>query len=454
MTDPGSIRESTDEIEHLLSRSGTGSHTESDRKRSIMEMKAWLSQISIPVYILVMMFAIASWIDINGLWVELPLLVEELPEAWNLPSYLAVIIQVANIGPLIYTVANRCAPHKVKEWPVVYLIILIGAVACLLLAFFWDHTIHMLGTERSVPLIVLSSFLALVDCTSSVVFLPYMAIFKPQYMTAFYIGEGLSGLVPGLVGLVQGVGSDPECQNKSVIIHNATTGINETVYEIVAVYKPPLFSVEVFFFFLFIMICVSGLAFTILNFTEFCQRETITTEHHHVSYDKPVNTAQGVDGFDPDVDDGREYGAVTVHSKDQVIEPEFVKGLNMWQFAFLLGITGWVNALTNGILPSTQSYSSLPYSNMVYTLTVRLSTVANPLACFIALFLPTKSLGVVMGLSMLGTGLSGYQLYLAALSPNPPLLGEWTGDFLAVSIGRNYQFCDNILRSIQYYLCL
>lgn len=69
---------------------------------------------------------LASWIDLNGIWVELPLLVQVLPEGWNLPSYLTIIIQCANIGPLIFTVAVRLAPHKVKDWPVIYLIITIG----------------------------------------------------------------------------------------------------------------------------------------------------------------------------------------------------------------------------------------------------------------------------------------------------------------------------------------
>ena len=41
------------------------------------------------VYVLVIVFAMASWIDINGVWVELPLLVPRLPEGWGLPSYMA-----------------------------------------------------------------------------------------------------------------------------------------------------------------------------------------------------------------------------------------------------------------------------------------------------------------------------------------------------------------------------
>lgn len=46
------------------------------------------------VDVLAALFGIGAWVAINGLWVELPLLVDQLPEGWNLPSYLSVIIQV------------------------------------------------------------------------------------------------------------------------------------------------------------------------------------------------------------------------------------------------------------------------------------------------------------------------------------------------------------------------
>ena len=54
--------------------------------------------------LLVLLFGISSWVSINGLWVELPLLVDRLPESWNLASYLSITVQIANIGPLLYSV--------------------------------------------------------------------------------------------------------------------------------------------------------------------------------------------------------------------------------------------------------------------------------------------------------------------------------------------------------------
>ena len=128
----------------------------------------WLTsvrQLSLPVYVCVMFFGISSWIDINGIFVELPLMVNELPEGWDLPSYITLIIQVrhdvtqrfylliyntlpwsvlkiANVGPIAYLIAIKLFPTRVKEWPVIYLIMSVGATSCLLLVFFWDYTTY------------------------------------------------------------------------------------------------------------------------------------------------------------------------------------------------------------------------------------------------------------------------------------------------------------------------
>jgi riboflavin transporter 2 len=52
--------------------------------------------------LLAVLFGMASWISVNGLWVELPVIVPQLPENWALASYLSVIVQIANIGPITY----------------------------------------------------------------------------------------------------------------------------------------------------------------------------------------------------------------------------------------------------------------------------------------------------------------------------------------------------------------
>ena len=157
-------------------------------------------------HLLVCTFGMGSWVAINGLWVELPLLVTELPEGWYLPSYLTVIIQLANVSPLLVTLLHHFRPGCVPEVPLIFAVLAVGTVTCTLFAFLWNVTSWIQGSQHSITFMVLTFFLALVDCTSSVTFLPFMSRLSTHDLTTFFVGEGLSGLLPALVALAQGSG--------------------------------------------------------------------------------------------------------------------------------------------------------------------------------------------------------------------------------------------------------
>lgn len=392
-----------------------------------------------------------SWIAINGLWVELPILVDQLPEGWNLPSYMTVIIQIANIGPIAVTIANLCAPNKVKEQPIVYCMVLVGSVASILLAFFWKETSVVAGEEHSTALLVLMFFLSLVDCTSSVVFLPFMNLFKPQYMTAYFIGEGFSGLVPSLVALGQGVGK-VECRNVSSL--NITTNI--TNYSIQAVYLSPNFPVEDFFFFLFAMMLTCGISFVMLNYLPYCKKEhfrhsSVQTSTSGIqadsnSYELDQGTASVISSTQKFIDpaqpsdeypEGQHRNYLYLKSDRSAVETDGVSNthckISRFTYFYFLVLTGWINAVTNGILPSIQSYACLPYGTQSYHLAVTLANIANPLACFIAFFLPVKSQTVIGAITSIGSLISAYILVLAVYSPTPPLVENIGGSILAVA---------------------
>ncbi|XP_054719537.1 solute carrier family 52, riboflavin transporter, member 3-B-like [Uloborus diversus] len=86
----------------------------------------------------------------------------------------------------------------------------------------------------------------------------------------------------------------------------------------------------------------------------------------------------------------------------------------------------------NGVLLSVQTYSCLPYGSIAYHLTVTLSSIANPLSCFLAIFLPVYSVGAVAGLAVCGTCWAAYILATALLIPNPPFVGTTLGACLVV----------------------
>ena len=88
--------------------------------------------------------------------------------------------------------------------------------------------------------------LAIVNAMSNVLFMPFMAQFHPAYLNAYFVGMGLSSLMPSLLSLAQGT-SNFKCDDNGV-----------------AERFPPNFSVSIFFFIIFTFTCVALIAFIIL----------------------------------------------------------------------------------------------------------------------------------------------------------------------------------------------
>ena len=74
---------------------------------------------SLLTYFLFCVFGIGSWVAVNGVWAEVSVLVLTLPECEKVPAALVVVIQLANVGTLLYTVV-RCVFGCLK-WPRYYL---------------------------------------------------------------------------------------------------------------------------------------------------------------------------------------------------------------------------------------------------------------------------------------------------------------------------------------------
>lgn len=346
--------------------------------------------MSLLTHVLACLFGIGSWVSINGMWVELPLIVPDIPEGWYLPSYLIILIQIANIGPLFITLMHHFRPGKLDERPVIYCIVALGIVSSFLMAFFWRHTMTVGGSLHSVPLLSLSFLLSVVDCTSSVTFLPFMMRLRPQYLTTYFAGEGLSGLVPALVALIQGVGV-VHCENATLAGTTNNTDGNATEVDsglLQAVYQPARFSTQVFFIFLSIMMVVCLVAFILLNY------------HPAVARERKSDLYFSGDLAAEKREQGLSLHAQTPEQKPMISPLEsnragprssFGKGTySSFEVLFIFVTLAWVNALTNAVLPSVQSYSCLPYGNKAYHLAATMASVANPVACFIAMFIPIR----------------------------------------------------------------
>ncbi|XP_068603247.1 solute carrier family 52, riboflavin transporter, member 2 [Brachionichthys hirsutus] len=349
-----------------------------------------------------------SWVSVNSLWVELPVVVNALPEGWNLPAYLSVLIAFGNLGAIAVTVTHRCAPGRLNDRLVIHAIQLLAAAAAALLALFWSRTVTIAGEERSLAFLLLAFVLSLVCCTSNVTFLPFMFRYPSRYVRTFFIGQGLSSLFPCVVALGQGVGK-LEC--KSV---NGTERPE---------YFQENFPAQNFFWFLCAMLVVSALSFWAL-----VRRQ---------SESQANAPARGSD--DAATDKGREETHPLRNGGMPRLEEQPPQGGQpplgaFWtrRNIYLLLLLAVSNGLTNGVLPSVQSFTCLPYGAVTFHLSVVLGNIANPLACFLAMFVILRSSAGLGVLSLGGGAFAAYLLVLAAASPCPPLRGSTAGVALVV----------------------
>lgn len=350
--------------------------------------------------LLFLLFGVSAWAAINGLWVQTPILVQHLPEAWKLASYIVVLTQIANLGPVGYTILRKFIKSDRLETCSIHVIMAIGVVACLLLAVYWDTITTIGGSKHSVVFLVLTGALAFVDCTSSVLYLPFVAHFKPLYIRSLLIGEGFSGLIPSLVSLMQGVGGNPTCTNHT-IENNGTLG-----WKMRPVYPEPRFSVSAFFVFLTLLMVASWIAFWLINYLDLAKQERSIELRKQVEED--------------------EKGDInSLLSFSEMSKPCF--------FSLLL-IQSYCCCLMNGVLAAISTYSTLPYGNITYHLSTNLSVISGPVACFLVFVFHKKDFQrPVLPLTMIGTVGAAYIIVVAASSPRPPLQDSSAGSFLIIA---------------------
>ncbi|KAL8606106.1 hypothetical protein ACOMHN_032113 [Nucella lapillus] len=433
------------------------------------------------VHVLVCVFAISSWVDINGMWVELPIFVTHLPEQWSLPSYITILSQIANIGPIIFFILafllarKTSIPKMTLDKVTSYAIMLVGVTATLLLAFLWQRTRYFLGEERSVALLALSFFLAVMDCTSSVAYVAFVSALKPVYLSSFFIGEGLSGLLPAMMALGQGAG-DIVCKNGTSVQERNVSGVavNVTSYFQYPVYLPPRFSVQLFFLLLSAMIGLSFAAFCLLNNLRHCTDQFVAapaTVQQETRYRESAGVSNPVcSGAEPTAARDQKDNALSEHdvqyleadkrsaiqhsvsssygSTEEVLRSEAsVAGgedgegaegggaeIPVSKILFMLALVVVVNFLITSFLLSIQTYSCLPYGIAIYNLVVTLSNIANPVACLISMFFAVQSLLVIVSLMTIGCTCAAYIIALAVMSPQPPLVDQAAGGPVAVLV--------------------
>lgn len=350
--------------------------------------------------VLAILFGIGSWIGVTSAFLQLPLIVATAPEGWSLPSYMVITVQAANIFSFAYVLHQKYSPRKFNDGHFIYITMVIGCVAAICMSFLYHQTTDIGGSHHSVSLLVFTLMFAIVGCMSSVLFMPYMGRFREIYLVTYLLGQGLNGFLSSILALIQGVGGTPEC-----VWDNSTDTYTKYI-------PPPRFGPNIYFLFVFAILMLSTIAFILLNKLQVCKNQYaagtigLGNEYH---YDESEKNKEA-------------NGAI----------PADVKDLSSFNFVYLILVNALVNCFGNSIFPAIQAFSSLPYGSVTYHLSATMAAIANPLACFVAMFIPHTSIRSIRMLSVCALGTASYMLFIALRSPTPPLKETILGPILIV----------------------
>uniref|UniRef100_A0A183BQI8 Riboflavin transporter n=1 Tax=Globodera pallida TaxID=36090 RepID=A0A183BQI8_GLOPA len=350
------------------------------------------------------MFGSSTWLTINAIWVELSLYTGILPEG---------------------CVLHKCARLNIKKPPLILCLLLFSTISMLFLALFWESTFFVFGAQRSVAIILLTFLMALVSSTSNVLFLPFMAVFHPNYLTAYFVGMSLSSLVPSVLKLVQGVGNY-ECL--PIVSPNGTLTVT-------AVQTEPLFHVRLYNLTMFVWMCAATLSFALLywkgrkmpspdegdgNGTARCR---LSAESLRKAAELKGLVGEAAEDEWKEQSPLKPKKVVVIVGKcvDQTPpnSPSPAGEKDKLRFWTLIVCLSLICAEMNTIIPSVHSYATLAYSLLTYHWALTLSNLSHPLANFLPLWLKPHSLRVLLGLTAICTVGTAFIFVLALQSPNP-----------------------------------
>lgn len=223
---------------------------------------------------------------------------------------------------------------------------------------------------------------------STITFLPYIGEhFIKEYIIANYAGEGLSSLVPGVLGILQfreTVDLEVCPSNSTIDTSNSTLlvesyNISNSTFDSITNQTAPIdlelstprFSVSLYFFFMFSLVCLSAVSFSFIHFWDRMRSNRkvgselnengLNDKHPRVLISDVTISRKSSSSDSDDTTNEIDNGEKCKISKDKS------------EIAFLFFLTFIVSFVYYGYLPGIFSYSTMPYGIKYFQLATNIS---------------------------------------------------------------------------------
>ena len=378
------------------------------------------------------------WLDIEGVINELPVMINYLPEGWKLASYVNICIAVTSpVALLLVLIVSTCKKEISKYCACSALMNQI--LQLIVLSFIWRKTFIIGGEIHSIGLF---SVIFVLGCTGraySIIFMSILESMKSEYVTSYFIGEGVGMIISPALAFIQGsgqitceiVGKQNETLTMNLLLVNRTGYIQEEVYQ------DPLFPVQVFFLILAATALVPLISFVMLNWNPLSLAE-ITESRRESSYracdqdDTDTNRCLLLSRRDYDIlpeDDPKTVAYEEQYSFKSWFREKY-RNAPAW---YVLALAAFLQMQICAFPFALGTYYSLPYGHKTFHLIITIGNTSIAVASITCRFFTVTSWPVIGVIAAAASSLSVYITVVASLSPTPPLAGSLIGTVVTVT---------------------
>uniref|UniRef100_A0A0K0DTC0 Riboflavin transporter n=1 Tax=Strongyloides stercoralis TaxID=6248 RepID=A0A0K0DTC0_STRER len=339
-------------------------------------------------YICVIIFGLGTWLSINSLYTQLPLLVDTLPESWSFATYMVSVLQGICLLSVVYAYfASKSSKLKQGNIPVTIILIFLNAGALLMAAFVYKDTVIIGGEEHSLFLLVAIALMSIPCTLSDVIYLPFISRFRNNNLViAFFLGMGLSAFVPSIATFIQGTVTTKNITETVTLPDGNLKNITKIITE------EPLFGVQQFLIGISIISLFPLLAFIVLLKVHQKEEEL---KNKSPDWPHPGITSRYVDN-----------------------------SLSRGMFLSYLILVSIIGALQNSIVPCIIPYSTSRFGANIYHISNTLFVMINPFFCFLPFIIKIRKFIYHMAIFLI-TILSFIIIFIYAYIPRLQKSDDW-----------------------------
>ena len=396
----------------------------------IFKINQWVSKHKTSLnFFLVMWTSLAMWLYSDALIIELPFLVPYLPEGWRLGSWVTFMKGTSTFSLILLPIFLK--PGLIRANFICYGL---GFLLSVSLVMTWDKVLppcDNFPSGLSLGFLITSFCLFGLDAIRmTLIYMLADKMFGERYVTANLIGDTLGGLFATILSYIQGYKIYFKKDNLEVFVDGKPVENerkNDMFLSTDFVFGPE--TALIIFAVIYSSTCVTLWIMIRINPETLRSMSKKASDYRNVD-DEKVFLIPNVEN--PNLGDGdcqtQKEENICAHGLFQNVRSCKAHMYCMFGMWFVVIATCFT------LMPSFFTFTTIPYSQRCFNLSVAFWGVSMPLIAIVAHYTPMRRLISYFLLLLIHIIICFILLFIASKSPNPPFVGNFWGETVVIGL--------------------